>query len=78
MGPHLACGTSPIAFWNASEMKRICRLYHRRTVIHETLGRPILGVGRLAWLDPHKVASGLESACLLGLPREKLFSDNRP
>jgi 3-oxoacyl-[acyl-carrier-protein] synthase-3 len=78
----LACGhVSKGAFWNISEMENeIIAAYFptARTVIHETLGRAGLELDDIDWIVPHNVSlrSWEILLGLLGLPREKLFSDS--
>jgi 3-oxoacyl-[acyl-carrier-protein] synthase-3 len=78
----LACGhVTKGAFWNISEMENeIIAAYFptARTVIHETLGRAGLELDDIDWIVPHNVSlrSWEILLGLLGLPREKLFSDN--
>lgn len=83
--PHdriIACGhITKGAFWNISEMENeIIAAYFptARTVIHETLGRAGLELDDIDWIVPHNVSlrSWEILLGLLGLPREKLFSDN--
>ena len=78
----LACGhVTKGAFWDASEMENeiIAACFPTaRTVIHETLGRADLTIDDIDWIVPHNVSlrSWEILLGLLGLPREKLFSDN--
>jgi 3-oxoacyl-[acyl-carrier-protein] synthase-3 len=78
----LECGhVTKGAFWNASEMENeIIAAYFptARTVIMETLDRAGLAIDDIDWIVPHNVSlrSWEILLGLLGLPREKLFSDN--
>ena len=78
----LACGhVTKGAFWNISEMENeIIAAYFptARTVIQETLSRAGLELGDIDWIVPHNVSlrSWEILLGLLGLPKEKLFSDN--